>query len=41
MGEDFLRKKDDGFRRHRDAHFSAELQSGDLFSAVAPECWSR
>lgn len=38
MGEDFLRKKDDRFRRHRDAHFSAELQSGDLFSAVAPEC---
>jgi hypothetical protein len=36
MGEDFLRRKNDRFRRQRDEHF-AEQNRPDLFSASDPE----
>jgi hypothetical protein len=36
MGEDFLRKKQKGFKRRTDAAYKAHLERRDLFSAVQP-----
>jgi hypothetical protein len=35
MGKDFLRRRNDGFKRRRDATFSLHMKP-DLFSACAP-----
>ncbi len=35
MGEDFMRRRNDRFRRQRDARFAAQI-SPDLFSTCAP-----
>lgn len=37
MGEDFIRRRNDRFRRLRDGHFT-KLMEEDLFSAADPRC---
>lgn len=36
MGEAFVHRRNDRFRRQRDAHFAAQMRSSDLFRLCAP-----